>query len=152
MGNICLSCTNFDDTDVYNRDGEEIDAIVTSIYDGDTITVGIIENCKKRKYNLRMYGYDSPELKPSLSIPNRDLHIQAANICKKYLSNIILGKKVTIRLYKNEKFGRLLGEVYYRGHNINNLMVSRCFCKPYLGKKKEDFTYEDLKKIININV
>ena len=43
-------------------------AKVVDVYDGDTITVSIINNCTIQKHKLRMLGYDSPEMKPRLNM------------------------------------------------------------------------------------
>lgn len=144
---LCLACKNFDNLDVFSYDGCEFSAKVVKVYDGDTITVVIYDNGYK-KFNMRMMGYDAPEIKPLKNIENRDLHIRAATSTRDYLSRLILNKIVKIRLQKFEKYGRLLGEVIYNV-NINNLMTDVVKCKKYDGRKKSDYTSDELIIIIN---
>ena len=144
---VCLSCKNFDNLDIFSYDGHEFSAKVVKVYDGDTITVVFYDNGYK-KFNMRMNGYDSPEMKPLKNIENRDLHIHAATSARDYLARLILGKVVKIRLQKFEKYGRLLGEVIYHV-NVNDLMVDVIKCKKYDGKKKTDYSVNELKTIIS---
>ena len=144
---LCLSCKNFENLEVFSYEGLEISAKVVKVYDGDTITVVFYDNGYK-KFNMRMMGYDAPEIKPLKNIENRDLHIWAATAARDYLARLILGKVVKIRLQKFEKYGRLLGEVIYHV-NINNLMTDVIKCKKYDGKKKSDYNYDELKNIIS---
>ena len=144
---LCLSCKNFENLEVFSYEGLEISAKVVKVYDGDTITVVFYDNGYK-KFNMRMMGYDAPEIKPLKNIENRDLHIRAATNARDYLARLILGKVVKIRLQKFEKYGRLLGEVIYHV-NINNLMTDVIKCKKYDGKKKSDYNYDELKNIIS---
>ena len=37
-------------------------------------------------------GYDSPEIKPRLDVPNRELIIKKANEAKNYLENLVNNK------------------------------------------------------------
>ena len=144
---LCLACKNFENLEVFSYEGLEISAKVVKVYDGDTITVVFYDNGYK-KFNMRMMGYDAPEIKPLKNIENRDLHILAATAARDYLARLILGKVVKIRLQKFEKYGRLLGEVIYHV-NINNLMTDVIKCKKYDGKKKSDYNYDELKNIIS---
>ena len=44
--------------------GKSFIAIVSDVYDGDTCKVIFKFNGEMSKHTIRMYGYDSPELKP----------------------------------------------------------------------------------------
>ena len=85
MGNyICIDCylkyqTN--DLDIYKLKGN-FRAKVVDVYDGDTITIVIFNKGGVEKYKLRMYGYDSPEIKPKLDMLNRKQEIENAKAAK----------------------------------------------------------------------
>ena len=53
-------------------------AKVVSVYDGDTCRVVIPFKGEFYKWNVRLDGYDTPEMRPSRSKPNRDVEIAAA--------------------------------------------------------------------------
>jgi endonuclease YncB( thermonuclease family) len=92
-------------------------AQVVKVYDGDTITIVMRANPKAPyyQYNVRMYGYDSPELRPpkSLSDEERVKEIEAAKMARDYLRELILNDPVLVDvLPDNDKYGRLLCNVY----------------------------------------
>ena len=72
MGNICSRCIlsnrTIENTKPYKFDNKTEYCKVLDIYDGDTITVGIILEKKPFRVKVRMFGYDSPEMKPRLNI------------------------------------------------------------------------------------
>jgi len=142
----------------FNLEGQEINVLVKSVYDGDTIHVIVpielniysfettslfikqTENNGIKFYDItvRLDGIDTPELKPKLNSPNRDIEIKKANDAKKYLSTLIENKIVKIKFLKNEKFGRHLGIIYYNDENINQKMIDLNYAVPYFGGKKNN--------------
>ena len=85
-----------DDLELHSFNGLTKNCKVTEIYDGDTITI-VFKNCLRyEKYKLRMYGYDSPEIKPKKNIPNRNEIIELAKTARDALKNKILHKIVKI--------------------------------------------------------
>jgi endonuclease YncB( thermonuclease family) len=106
-----------------------------------------------------MYGYDSPEMKPLKSIEFRDLHIKAANISKNMLIKLTLNKIFWVKFKNEDKYGRLLGELYeivdnsvfIDQKNINNYMIENGYGKKYFGEKKQEFTIDELNNIINMS-
>jgi endonuclease YncB( thermonuclease family) len=133
---------------------------VESVYDGDTITILIpikthIYNMKDRnnidinsdtnKNNLiylnrvrvRLYGIDTPEMKPRKDLPNREQHIIKAKESKQFLSNLILNQVINVNFLQNDKYGRPLVNIFLREQNINELMVSKGFAKKYDGGTKD---------------
>jgi endonuclease YncB( thermonuclease family) len=67
---------------------------VVSVYDGDTFTVNLYQPEQQAifQYATRCIGYDSPEMKPSKSLENRDELIgrayQARDLMAEWLTNI----------------------------------------------------------------
>ncbi len=106
----------------------EYKAMVTKVYDGDTITVdfhlgfGIIIKSQK----IRLLGINTPEVrgksKPE-GIKSRDA-----------LRKRILNKVVVIRTFKDKKgkYGRWLGEVFIDDENINGWLIQEGYAKEYL--------------------
>ena len=83
-------------------------AVVTRVYDGDTITVdfdlGLGIWCKGQK--IRLYGIDTPELRGS----ERKAGLESRD----WLREKILDKTVYIKTIKDRKgkYGRWLGEIW----------------------------------------
>jgi endonuclease YncB( thermonuclease family) len=154
---------NNDQIKKFNLLGIKGNFYVKSVYDGDTIIILVpmnikvfsniskdlvdsnkpISNSENLIYNyeirLRLFGIDTPELKPLKNIPDRDTHIKKANESKNFLSNLIENKIVTIEFKENDKYGRPLGIIYLTNSNtnINNLMIEKGYAKIYSGGKKD---------------
>jgi endonuclease YncB( thermonuclease family) len=140
MGNraakLILSYETNDTRKIYKITGKYICKVV-DVYDGDTATISLINNCQIQKLKLRMYGYDSPELKPRLDKVNRDEEIKKAKEAKQFLSDLVLDKICTVDTRGFDKYGRLLGTLYAENVNINELMVSHGHGYEYYGGKKK---------------
>ena len=85
---------------------------VLYVSDGDTVAVKKIENNKEtgNLIKVRLYGIDAPELKQDYGYTS-----------KEFLMKLIRGKIVRIEGNKNDRYGRLLGTVYYNNENINEM-------------------------------
>ena len=144
MGNICSRCIlenkTMKNTEPYKFDNKTKYCKVLDVYDGDTITVGIILEKKPFRVKVRMFGYDSPEMKPRLNITNRLEIINKAIEARDELKKLILNKVVIIEIQKKtwDKYGRLLGVIYSKYNNtvctgydmnINEYMISNNYGK-----------------------
>lgn len=109
---------------------------VVDVYDGDTVTITFLNNCSIQKHKLRMYGYDSPEMKPRKNIDNRDSIINNAKNAKHFIENLILNQICIFESYGFDKYGRLLGILYLNNLNINELMIENGHGYPYFGGTK----------------
>lgn len=129
---------------------------VVDVYDGDTVIIIFFNNNKPIKKSFRMFGYDSPEIKPLKSIEARSLHIEAANVSKKKLSELTFNKLLWVKFMNEDKYGRLMGELFEISNentftndkSINNYMVLEGYGKKYFGDKKENFTITELNNIL----
>jgi endonuclease YncB( thermonuclease family) len=150
---------SFENIKKYTYDGLITKAKVIDVYDGDTITIVFYFNDNPIKDSFRMYGYDSPEIKPRKNILVRDLHVKAGKLVRDYLKQLILGKVVWVKFCKEEKYGRLMGNIFMIGEKskdcfegteqcINDIMIEKKCGKTYDGGHKSDFTEEELKEII----
>jgi micrococcal nuclease len=83
-------------------------AIVRSVYDGDTIRVDIDLGCSVwlRNEPLRLYGINAPEV--------RGKNREAGFAARDYLREMILDKEVIIETRKDRKgkYGRYLADIY----------------------------------------
>ncbi len=138
---------------------------VESVYDGDTITILVptklsiydmnsvntidldsntnpTDKIVLNKIRVRLYGIDTPELKPKKDLPNREEHIAKAKEAKEFLSGIILNKIIKISFLSNDKYGRPLVKLYKDedGSNeicLNDLMIKKGYAKKYDGGTKD---------------
>ena len=105
----------------------EYRALVTKVYDGDTITVdfdlgfGIM----LKKQTIRLFGINTPEV--------RGTEKADGIISRDALRQRILGKQVIIKTSKDKKgkYGRWLGEVFVEDENINQWLISEGYAKEY---------------------
>ena len=98
------------------------EAVVVSVYDGDTITVRTDETIK-----IRLYGIDSPELKQPFG--------QAS---KQAMSGLVFGKKVTIKPEKKDRYGRTIAWVEADGRDVSVQMVETGMAHWYQQYAKHD--------------
>jgi endonuclease YncB( thermonuclease family) len=151
-------------------------AKVVNVYDGDTLTVVFdpqIPTERVRKFRkkprgrtrtpflverqVRMFGYDSEEMRQPKAEPNRDALKKKAVEEKEALQEHVLDKLVLLEaMEKKEKYGRILGKIYLltpkllkrfrKGRsvkfeigtltNINTWMVKHKYGKEYYGGTK----------------
>ena len=104
-------------------------AIVKSIYDGDTIRVDI--NCGfnvwQKNVPIRLKGINAPE------VTGADRVLGLAS--RGWLwTQIPVGTNITIKTERDaqEKYGRWLGTIYLKGVDINELMITEGFAKPFM--------------------
>jgi endonuclease YncB( thermonuclease family) len=120
-------------------------AKVVSVYDGDTCRVVIPFKGEYYKWNVRLDGYDTPEMRPSRSKPNRDAEIAAAKAAKKYLISLVMENPtqiVYIKCKDFDKYGRLLASIYIHPEDsvsVNELMVQKGHGYNYDGGTKRVF-------------
>lgn len=80
-----LLSNNFTELTKFTFNGIITKARVIDVYDGDTVTIVFYFHDIPIKDSFRLFGYDSPEMKPPKTLINRDLHIRAATIVRDYL-------------------------------------------------------------------
>ena len=81
---------------------------VVYITDGDTIRIDMGD--KERA--VRLNCIDAPEMAQNYGVQS-----------KKHLRELLLGKFVKIKTHGQDRYGRLIGTVYYRGKDINLIQV-----------------------------
>ena len=102
-------------------------AIITEVYDGDTVTADIDLGFHtwRRDEKLRLFGIDAPEVRGNGK--------QSGFLSRDALRQRILGKNVTICTIKDKrgKYGRYLAKIFLADENINNWLVDGGFAKIY---------------------
>lgn len=150
------------DIDQFSLDGVTIAGKVVDCYDADTCKINIILNEKLVKYTCRLYGIDTPEMKPKKDIENRDEEIMKAHKAKNYLLSQILHNKklnldkkyskketqkmlaenkhlVTVKCGEFDKYGRLLAEIYEYNNDTMSLTGSQTG-----GSKSKHKSYNEM--------
>tara|TARA_B100000676_G_C18035177_1_gene821307 strand:+ start:928 stop:1380 length:453 start_codon:yes stop_codon:yes gene_type:complete len=118
---------------------------VTKVVDGDTIDVLLDMGFDiKYKSRVRLFGIDTPESRTR----NKEEKIRGL-ISKAYLKDAIKkAKKLTIKTHKGSetgKFGRILGEVFADGINLNLKMCTDGYAVQYYGQNKSLVEAEHMK-------
>ena len=129
-------------TPVFTLEGDMKLCKVVDIYDGDTIKVVFMDNNRINKWNIRMEGYDSPEMRPSRKLENRDEIKKKAIEAKNYLKSLIMNENqlVYLKCGKFDKYGRLLGYVYINEddtESVNEMMIKNNHAYEYHGGTKK---------------
>jgi endonuclease YncB( thermonuclease family) len=107
-----LKAANKSNTPLFSFNGLVTFAKAVDFYDGDTFNIIISHYDSLYHFKARMYGYDSPEMKPALSLENREEIKKNAVRAKNRLTEL-LGSKECFKVYCHEfdKYGRLLVSV-----------------------------------------
>ena len=87
---------------------------VLKVFDGDTCTIAYIHDCGNiYQWQVRMLGYDAPEISPLLSTPNRVEIVARATEIRDALRELVLNKIVYSKTDKLDKYGRFLVNLYF---------------------------------------
>lgn len=129
------------------------------VIDGDTLLLGLDLGDTSLKISLRVARVDCPETKRTTT-----LEIKAGQAAKKYVEKLYDGTVIIrVKLTALDKWGgRWVGYAEVpscepartcecgcgaRGNCLTSLLLSKGFAKCYEGKKKEEWTESELKKI-----
>jgi micrococcal nuclease len=107
---------------------------ITRVYDGDSVL------CEMGSISIkvRLAGIDAPETSKKKRDPGQPYSQQAT----KYLAGLVLNKNVEIKGYGNDKYNRVLAEVFIDGKNINLEMIKQGLAEVYRGKPAKGFKVE----------
>ncbi len=113
------------------------------VVDGDTIDIvidlgfSILHKCR-----VRLFGIDTPESR------TRDLDEKSrGKLAKDFLSFCLASSDehvIKTSVDGKGKFGRVLGEIYCDGKNINLLMIDKHHAVAYKGQSKDEIAAEHL--------
>ena len=107
----------------------EYKAVITKVYDGDTLTAEIDLGFKMwaKKVKLRLVGVDTPEIRTKDPV-EKELAIKARDRVR----DLCLGKEVIVKTHGKGKYGRWLASVYVNGDlDLGRFLISEGFAKIY---------------------
>ena len=139
------SIKNKEEMKCFSFKGQTLLGIPTNIYDGDTLSIIFIYNGNRIKYRCRCLGYDSPEMKPLLSNPNRENEKVFALAAKTRFTELLNKSPdgiIRFECFDFDKYGRILVTLWngVDEKSINEMMVEEGHGKKYDGTKKESWT------------
>ncbi len=110
----------------------EYNVIITSVYDGDTVTgdVDLGFGIWIRKQKFRLMGIDTPEIRTK----NPDEKIRGYE-ARDRLRELILHKSVRIRSFGKGKYGRWLVDIFIDENatrSVNQLLILEGHAEHYL--------------------
>jgi endonuclease YncB( thermonuclease family) len=95
-------------------------------HDGDTCRVKDQNNVLLK---IRLIGIDAPEIGNG---KNNKVQPYATK-SKKFINNLIQNKKVRLKIYSKDIYGRELSEIFLGNENINLKMIEKGFAEVYQG-------------------
>ena len=149
---LCCSDCN---VEMFSLTGRTVLGKVVSVYDGDTCKVNLfLAPNDLKQFNIRMNGYDSPELKTKNSTEKK-----CGLISKNILNKLLEDRIVKLECLEHDKYGRILANVFVKLEddselNVNNYMIDNHFGYSYLGGTKTTFcqlydqNYYDLNRVV----
>lgn len=115
------------------------DAVVTSVYDGDTFTAGFpLPQCpggERYLWSCRLLGVDTPEIRDAAE-PVRKHAVRA----RERVRELLIDKAPRLHLGKFEKYGRVLVSVELEdGRDLARLLIAEGLACQYDGKARPDW-------------
>ena len=114
---------------------------VTSVYDGDTLTVAARHDMRGDPYrfSVRIHGIDTPEIRGA-SASEKHAAIAARDV----LRSLVLHEPVSVHVRGLDKYGRLLANIIHDHHgDMSDLLLERGHAVPYDGGKKPQWKADD---------
>ena len=110
---------------------------VIHVYDGDTITIVSklpYDASPLYRFAVRLAGIDTAEIKGKT-----DRERELAQEAKNALQKLILNKVVVLKNLKNEKYGRVLADVYLGDLHVNKWLLDNKYAVQYSGGTKTNW-------------
>ena len=128
---------------IFNFNGDIKQAKIVDVYDGDTVKVVFPVSNKLYKFNCRIIGVDTPEIR------NKNIEIKKYGIhVRDKLREKILNKVVMVECHDFDKYGRLLIDIKDNLNiKISEWLIENNYAFAYDGGKKKD--WNDYLEIIN---
>jgi micrococcal nuclease len=101
------------------KEGDRLRAIVSRVYDGDTVTVLIYQGPGdwSRQERIRMLDVWAPELRG-------DTYAEAKKLAD-WLRGILLGREVVVIDSGTRSGDRMVGTIHLNGTNVNELVMTQ---------------------------
>jgi micrococcal nuclease len=131
-----MDWSKIDDAPMFSFEGEEIEAKVVSVYDGDTVKVVFPLSNKLYKWNCRLTGVDTPELRTRCKTEKK-----YGYEVRDYLRSKILNKVVKLKCGDFDKYGRLLTTIICDDDKccVNDWLIENKYAFAYDGGTKKSW-------------
>lgn len=134
-------------TSVYEN--KLVTAKIVSVYDGDTCNAifRVADGMPYYNYKVRLVGIDTPEMKPPVNTPNRDIIIAKAKQARDFINEKTAHQLVTLELQGLDKYGRVLAKIYLSAQPttetcLNTLLIGAGLATAYDGGTKIDWVVQ----------
>ena len=133
-------------TEFMSLKNKHYDAKIVHIYDGDTMHVVFYEYGQYIKWNCRVMGVDTPEIR-TRNLQEKQLGLKVRDI----LIDRLLNKIVKIHTDEFDKYGRLLIDVemplepLVENHDsvmLSDWLIANNYAYPYEGGTKRSWVFE----------
>ena len=126
-----------DKTPLFSLKEETKKAKVVSVYDGDTVKIVFPLLDTVYKWNCRISGVDTPELRTKDKAEKKYGYEVRDKLREK-----ILDKVVTVKCGEFDKYGRLLVDIYCEGEDcsISEWLIENKYAFAYDGGKKQSWS------------
>lgn len=93
---------------------------VVDVFDGDTLTIVAFIEGRPYRFRCRLPRIDAPEMRPDPhhTAKQKQAEVRAARLSRNYLSDLCLHRMVRVTDIKNEKWGRVMGELTVEGDDV----------------------------------
>ena len=131
-----MDWNNISNVPQFSLEGLETEAKIYSVYDGDTVKAIFPLHDKLYKWNCRLTGVDTPELRTRCKIEKQFGYKVRDLLREKILNNV-----VKIKCGDFDKYGRLLVEIYCNEDNcnVNKWLVDNNYAFSYDGGTKKSW-------------
>ena len=116
-------------------DNTQVQAKIVSVYDGDTVKAIFPLNGVLYKWNCRLTGIDTPEIRTSDKLQKK-----FGYEVRDKLRDKILNKVVTLKCHDLDKYGRLLTQIHIGDTCINQWLIDQGYAFVYDGGTKQSWT------------
>jgi len=131
-----IDWANLDNTvELFSLEGQEHLAKVVDVYDGDTIKCVFPIHNKLYRWNCRLSGVDTPEIRTRCSIEKKHGYK-----VRDYLRDKILNRMVYLQCNEFDKYGRLLVNILYDDCIINDWLIQNDYAFQYDGGTKQSWS------------
>jgi len=108
-------------------EGQQFYCKVLEVYDGDTITLCFKFGNTYFKKRCRLYGINAPEIRTKNLKEKEDGYKS-----RDFLKELLLNNIIYFHCNGWDKYGRLLGIIFLKGQNVNDIMVKKGFAVKYM--------------------
>jgi endonuclease YncB( thermonuclease family) len=126
---------NWDDAIDFSFEGQTKEAKVLSVYDGDTVKIAFPLGDTMYRWNCRILGVDTPELR-TRNLKEKEM----GYMVRDKLREKVLDKIVNVTCGDFDKYGRLLIKITCEdGDDVSDWLISNEYAYAYNGGTKRQW-------------